>query len=167
MPPSKRSRGGGALVGSDGLAVAAPTPFVRSSKRARAADANPSDEEEDEEDDAEAAADAAASGLFAPRAARGPAAFVNNRDALRAAFRGIAQDLPWIERLEVVSADALAIADMGDDLKVELTLCVRRAREGGSSTLRRTTSPSWLTCSTSPRWSGSAAQALKRRRTLC
>jgi hypothetical protein len=49
---------------------------------------------------------------------------VDAKGALREAYRSFAQDLPWIERLEVVSAEPLGAVDARDDLKLELALCV-------------------------------------------
>lgn len=48
---------------------------------------------------------------------------VNNKDGLRQALNGFRQsDLPWIERLEVVSAEPASIKNVHDDLQVELAL---------------------------------------------
>ena len=84
----------------------------------------------DEEED-ELMAEAQAAGLIGVRPEGGG---VDSREALREAYRSFAQDLPWIERLEVVSADPLGVASAGDDLKLELALCVgasRGSRAGG------------------------------------
>lgn len=44
-------------------------------------------------------------------------------DGLKAAFESVRQDgLPWIERLEVVSAEPIGHVDVNDDLKLELAL---------------------------------------------
>ncbi len=48
---------------------------------------------------------------------------VNDVAGLRRALEEVRNgDLPWIERLEVVSAEPLAVQDAGDDLKLELAL---------------------------------------------
>lgn len=48
---------------------------------------------------------------------------INSVEGLRAAFEAIRQDgLPWIERLEVVSAEPIGNVDTNDDLKLELAL---------------------------------------------
>ena len=76
-----------------------------------------------ESGDSEAVAEALAAGIIG----RGPkrAASVNNKPALRAALASFQADLPWVERLEVVSAEPLAVDGVADDLKLELALCVR------------------------------------------
>ena len=54
-----------------------------------------------------------------------PRTFVNNKDGLRQSLSEFRQEgLPWIERLEVVSAEPLGRVDVNDDLKMELGLCV-------------------------------------------
>ena len=80
------------------------------------------DEAQAEEEEEELLAEAQAAGLIGARAA---GSGVDARDALREAYRSFAQDLPWVERLEVVSADPLGVVSAGDDLKLELALCVR------------------------------------------
>ena len=73
----------------------------------------------------EEVAEAAAAGVIgASSAAAAAASAVNNKAALREAFLGISQDLPWLERLEVVSAEPLGALNPAEDLKVELALCV-------------------------------------------
>lgn len=53
----------------------------------------------------------------------GVARLVNNKDGLRQALDSFRQsDLPWIERLEVVSAEPAAIKNVNDDMQVELAL---------------------------------------------
>jgi len=47
---------------------------------------------------------------------------VNHKGALLESFRSFAQDLPWIERLEVVSADPIVGVSSSDDLNLELAL---------------------------------------------
>jgi hypothetical protein len=84
-----------------------------------------SDESPDASDgsniDDEAVAEALAAGVITRPAKR---LAVDNKPALRAALASFAADLPWIERLEVVSAEPLAIDGKMDDLKMELALCV-------------------------------------------
>jgi hypothetical protein len=76
----------------------------------------------------EAVAEAAAAGVIgASSAAAAASSAVNNKAALREAFLGISQDLPWLERLEVVSAEPLGALNPTEDLKVELALCVDSA----------------------------------------
>jgi hypothetical protein len=78
-----------------------------------------------EADEDEEVAEAAAAGVIgASSAAAAAATAVNNKAALREAFLGISQDLPWLERLEVVSAEPLGALNPTEDLKVELALCV-------------------------------------------
>jgi len=75
----------------------------------------------------EEVAEAAAAGVIGgASAAAAAASAVNNKVALREAFLGISQDLPWLERLEVVSAEPLGALNPSEDLKVELALCVGR-----------------------------------------
>jgi hypothetical protein len=66
--------------------------------------------------------DLIASGLAAPGARDAAPAHINNVDGLRQALNEVRRDLPWIERLEVVSAEPLVIEDVNDDLKLELGL---------------------------------------------
>ncbi len=47
---------------------------------------------------------------------------VNNVAGLKAALASVKADLPWIERLEVVSAAPLNVEGVKDDLKLELAL---------------------------------------------
>jgi hypothetical protein len=47
---------------------------------------------------------------------------INNILGLKRAFDAIKQDLPWIERLEVVSAEPLGVTNVKDDLKLETAL---------------------------------------------
>lgn len=49
---------------------------------------------------------------------------INNVLGLRQAFASFKQELPWIERLEVVSAEPLSVTNVNDDIKVELALYV-------------------------------------------
>ncbi len=68
-----------------------------------------------------------AAGMLGGGAAGGPGGKpvrpqVNNVAGLRQALEGIRQDLPWVERLEVVSAEHLDVVDSRDDLKMELAL---------------------------------------------
>jgi hypothetical protein len=80
---------------------------------------------EEEDDDSEGDGDEEL--MMEMRALRRPAAntaqpVVNNKPALLAALAEIRQDLPWIERLEVVSAEPANIKNVNDDLQVELAL---------------------------------------------
>ena len=72
-----------------------------------------------EAEEAELLAEAQAAGLIGQRA---PGSGVDAREALRESYRSFAQDLPWVERLEVVSADPLGVVNAADDLKLELAL---------------------------------------------
>ena len=77
---------------------------------------------------ASAADDAVAAGVVVPPP---PKQHINNRAGLRQALTEFRQEgLPWIERLEVVSAEPLGAVDVNDDLKMELGLCV--AGPGGA-----------------------------------
>lgn len=53
--------------------------------------------------------------------------YVNNVKGLQRAIETVAVDVPWIERLEVVSAEPFT-ADFRDDLKTELALYVEHTR---------------------------------------
>jgi hypothetical protein len=88
------------------------------------------DEEEDDfvdEDEEELMAEARAVGMIGTGGGggggggRGPPA-TNNKSGLLEAYRTVAEDLPWIERLEVVSADPIVGVSAADDLKLELAL---------------------------------------------
>lgn len=89
------------------------------SKRRRHEDEDSGAGSEDEEEDIE---EMVAAGIIKPSAAGAKTQHVNNVAGLKQALADIKQDLPWIERLEVVSAEPLDISDPNDDLKVELAL---------------------------------------------
>lgn len=98
------------------------THLVTMGKRKRSesweSDASGSDDEHDS--DLEVAAELGLLPSAASSAAAGPK--VNNVAGLKAALAGMKKDLPWIERLEVVSAAPLNIGSVKDDLKLELAL---------------------------------------------
>jgi len=112
-------------------------------KRKRSDEEEAPPPEEAAEDDAglSDAEDAVASG----RVALPPPAklHINNKAGLQQALGDMKQELPWIERLEVVSAEPLGALDVNDDLKLELALCVpgeptATRLGGGTRTLRVT-----------------------------
>lgn len=82
------------------------------------------DEEEDVEDEendhSEMLEEMVASGAL--KLQNTGAATANNKPGLLQALQTIRQDLPWIERLEVVSAEPANIKNVNDDLQVELAL---------------------------------------------
>lgn len=84
------------------------------------------DNEADREDGSgsvESDAEEAVNAGIIPAAKLQKKAAINSVDGLRAAFESIRQDgLPWIERLEVVSAEPIGNVDTNDDLKLELAL---------------------------------------------
>jgi len=47
---------------------------------------------------------------------------INDIPALQRALESVQKELPWLERLEVVSAEPILIDNVQDDLKVELAL---------------------------------------------
>ena len=47
---------------------------------------------------------------------------INNREGLNQALAEISQELPWVERLEVVAAESIPADHVNDDLKLELAL---------------------------------------------
>jgi len=130
-PPAARRRldAAGRAAPAPAPAPARPSSRPSSSSAAAAAaggdddDEDEDDEEEDEaaleEEEAELEREFIASGR-ARALAPGPAASVNNAPGLLAALASIRQDLPWVERLEVVSAEPAAISNVADDLQVEL-----------------------------------------------
>ena len=63
--------------------------------------------------------EAVASGRIVPGTS---ASAIFNREGLEQALAEVSQDLPWIERLEVVAAEPIAAGDVNDDLKLELAL---------------------------------------------
>jgi hypothetical protein len=86
-------------------------------RRREEAEAVPADG--DDESIASAAEEALAAGIVQPP----PAKLINNKAGLRQALADVRQQgLPWIERLEVVSAEPLGAVDVNDDLKLELAL---------------------------------------------
>ena len=84
-----------------------------------AASASSEDESDGSELDDEAVAEALAAGVLTRPTKR---VAVDNKPALRAALASFAADLPWIERMEVVSAEPITIDGKMDDLKMELAL---------------------------------------------
>lgn len=47
---------------------------------------------------------------------------INDKPAILRALETVQKDLPWLERLEVVSAEPVIVDNIHDDLKVELAL---------------------------------------------
>ncbi len=66
-------------------------------------------------------------GEMAPPAVVKRQATINNTAALRQSLEDVRQHLPWIERMEVVSAEPLDVSNVNDDLKLELGLYVSLA----------------------------------------
>ena len=91
--------------------------------KSRRAAAHDSDEEEDEISDDEydhVAVGGAGMGSSATAGTR-----TANIAGLKHALSELVHDAPWIDRMEVVSADPTSV-DAADDLKLELALCVPR-----------------------------------------
>jgi len=79
--------------------------------------------------DDELDAEMVAAGLLAPGevygdgdGGAGGAQPVNNIPALKAGLAAVRKDLPWLERLDVVSAESMAGTEAVDDLKIEMGL---------------------------------------------
>jgi hypothetical protein len=90
-----------------------------SSKRSRK-EASASSASEIEDSDVESVAQAVPKP--APQSKSGiSATFINNIRGLQRSIQEIKTDLPWIERMEVVSAEPF-VADPSDDLRLELGL---------------------------------------------
>ncbi len=92
---------------------------VKGGRRGRKNESEGEDDGEDESGDEELAEEMRAAGAFA-RPASAPV--INNKAGLIQALAAVRQDLPWVERLEVVSAEPAKIADVHNDLEVEVAL---------------------------------------------
>jgi len=112
----KRFNGQGEDEDNDEIDKANPTT-IESIRHRRSA------KQVEDDDDAEMLEEARAAGLMADSFSSNPQKHMNNQIGLRAALAEIRLELPWVERLEVVSAERLEASlpeGVTDDLKVEL-----------------------------------------------